>query len=743
MNPILSEELKERRRKKRERLIIFITILVVLFLTIWESQILRPDFPFSTSQRVVLFALININIILLLLLIFLVIRNLLKLVTERRRKILGSKIRTRLVMGFVTLSLVPTILLFFIAYEFMAIGLDYWFNIHIEKSLQDSLDVGRAYYQASQRGARVYAQQISLNLSQSGFSKKIDQEEAVKDLQSKMKEYGLAWVGVYLPTLEQRIRVVTPEPYLKNFQIPPLSLIQKSFQPQGVSEVQSTPEGDFFIAGVPVGDGSPEGQGIATVVVASYFPRSLLKKMETISTGLEGYRQMQMLKNPIKFVYLIILLIVSLLILFSATWFGFYLAKGMTVPIQRLAEGTLRIAQGDYNFSIDLEAKDEFGLLVNSFNRMTSDLRKGKEEIEQAHQRLWKSNEELNQRKQYMEAVLANIGTGVISIDAEGKISTVNHSAREMLRIKTEKVLGRRYQEVLLPEHMALLEELQANLDLIKMGTLKRTLQVPLPDKTLTLLVKITLLRDEENRNLGMVLVFDDMTEIEKFQKVSAWREVARRLAHEIKNPLTPIKLSAQRLRKKYSYLLPEGRDKEIFDDCTQTIINQVDELIVLVNEFFAFARLPAVTLSMNDLNALIQEVFILYQESHKNIDFSFLADPGIPKFSLDREQIKRVMINLLDNAVAAIETKGTIIIQTGYDPLLEMVRIQVMDTGIGIAPKDRDRLFEPYFSTKKGGTGLGLTIVSSIISDHHGHIRVKNNEPQGTIFTIELPLEA
>ena len=743
MNPILSEEHKEKRRKKRERLIIFITILVVLFLTIWESQILRPDFPFSTSQRVVLFALININIILLLLLIFLVIRNLLKLVTERRRKILGSKIRTRLVMGFVTLSLVPTILLFFIAYEFMAIGLDYWFNIHIEKSLQDSLDVGRAYYQASQRGARIYAQQISLNLRQSGFSKNIDQEEVVKNLQSKMKEYGLSWVGVFLPTLEQKIQINTSEINLKYFHPPPLSLIQKSFQPQGVSEVQSTPEGDFFIAGAPVWDGSAEGQSIATVVVASYFPRSLLKKMETISTGLEGYRQMQMLKNPIKFIYLIILLIVSLLILFSATWFGFYLAKGMTVPIQKLAEGTLRIAQGDYNFSIDLEAKDEFGLLVNSFNRMTSDLRKGKEEIERAHQNLWKSNEELNQRKQYMEAVLANIGTGVISIDAEGKISTINHSAREMLRIKTEKVLGRRYQEVLLPEHMSLLKDLQDNLDLIKMGTLKRTLQVPLPDKTLTLMVKITLLRDEENRNLGMVLVFDDMTEIEKFQKVSAWREVARRLAHEIKNPLTPIKLSAQRLRKKYSYLLPEGRDKEIFDDCTQTIINQVDELIRLVNEFFAFARLPAVTLSMNDLNALIQEVFVLYQESHKNIDFSFLADPGIPKFSLDREQIKRVMINLLDNAVAAIETKGSIKIQTGYDPLLEMVRIQVMDTGIGIAPKDRDRLFEPYFSTKKGGTGLGLTIVSSIISDHHGHIRVKNNEPQGTIFTIELPLEA
>jgi two-component system nitrogen regulation sensor histidine kinase NtrY len=743
MIPQLSEEQKEQRRKKRERLLIVVTILAVLVLTFWETKILRPDFPFSTSQRVVLFALININIILLFLLIFLVIRNLLKLVTERRQKILGSKIRTRLVMGFVTLSLVPTILLFFIAYEFMAIGLDYWFNIHIEKSLQDSLDVGRAYYQASQRGTRIYAQQISFDLSQSGTLKTNDLEGITRNLQAKREEYGLAWVGLFLPSLEQKVRVVSSEGYLKHFRDPPLNLIQKSLEPPGVSEVQSTLEGDFFIAGVPVSDGLSAGKVLATVVVAVYFPRSLLKKMETISTGLEGYRQMQMLKNPIKLIYLVILSIVSLLILFSATWVGFYLAKGMTVPIQRLAEGTLRIAQGDYDFSIDLKAEDEFGLLVNSFNKMTSDLRKGKEEIERTYQKFWKSNEELNQRKQYMETVLANIGTGVISIDAEGRISTVNHAAREMLHIKPEKVLGRSYQEVLLPEHKVLLLDLLANLDLIKIGTLERTIQIPLQDTTLTLLLKITLLRDEENRNLGMVLVFDDMTEIEKIQKVSAWREVARRLAHEIKNPLTPIKLSAQRLRKKYSHLLPEGKEQEIFDDCTQTIINQVDELIGLVNEFFAFARLPAVTLSMNDLNSLIQEVLILYRGSHKNIEFSFTADPAVPKFPLDRDQFKRVMINLLDNAVAAMEAAGSITMETVYDPLLEMVRIQVADTGSGIAPKDRDRLFEPYFSTKKGGTGLGLTIVSSIISDHHGHIRVKNNEPRGTIFTIELPLEA
>lgn len=724
-------------------MLILITMVVVIGLTFWETKILRPDLPFSTSQRVILFALININIILLLLLIFLVMRNLLKLVTERRQKILGSKIRSRLVIGFVTLSLVPTILLFFIAYEFMAMGLDYWFNIHIEKSLQDSLDVGRSYYQASQRGTWIYAHQISLDLTQSGLLKNKDMEGMTKSLQAKQKEYGLAWVGLFLPSLEEKVRVVSNEKYIKSFKDPPLGLVQKSFQPLGFTEVQSNAEGDFFIAGVPVSGGSAENQGPAAVVVATFFPRSMLKKMETISTGLEGYRQMQMLKNPIKFIYLIILSIVSLLILFSATWFGFYLAKGMTVPIQRLAEGTLRIAHGDYNFSVDLEAKDEFGLLVHSFNKMTSDLRIGKEEIERTYQKLFKSNEELNRRKQYMETVLANIGTGVISIDAEGRITTINHSASEMLRINSEKILGRPYQDILQPEHKDLLHDLISNLELIKYGTLERTIQIPLQDKTLTLLLKITLLRDEEQRNLGMVVVFDDMTELEKIQKVSAWREVARRLAHEIKNPLTPIKLSAQRLQKKYAHFLPAGKEQEIFDDCTQTIITQVDELISLVNEFFAFARLPAVTPSMNDLNAIIQEVLVLYRGTHKNIAFSFNPDPAVPRFPLDREQIKRVLINLLDNAVAAIENEGLIHIESGCDPVLQMVRFQVADTGCGIAPKDRDRLFEPYFSTKKGGTGLGLTISSSIISDHHGHIRVRNNEPRGTIFTVELPLEA
>ena len=740
LKKVFPEEEKEHRRRKRERIIIVITSVLVIAITFWETKILRTELPFSTTQRVVLFALININIILLLLLIFLVVRNLSKLFLERKRKILGSKIRTKLVLGFVTLSLIPTIVLFVIAYEFMTTGMDYWFTIHLERSLEDSLDVGKAYYQSSQRGTRIYAQQISQDLTQPGALSPANSLEVQKLLQDKLQEYGLSWVALYLPNMERRFQVARPEAFLEFFDPPPLSFIQKGFRPSGITDIQSTSEGDFFIAGVPVWDKSQTKEAAASLVVVSYFPKSLMRKMDAISGGLEGYRQMQLLKNPIKFTYLIILSIVSLLIIFSATWFGFYLAKGITIPIQRLAEGTFRVAQGDYNFTIDLDAKDEFGLLVRSFNQMTADLKDGQAELERINEELRKSYEEINQRRRYMETILANIGAGVISVDVVGRISIINTSAKEMLNIKTEKVLGRPYREVLRPEHFALVQDVVANLDGLKKGTLERSLQIPLRDRTLTLLVKITLLRDEEGRYLGLVIVFDDLTEIEKIQKVSAWREVARRLAHEIKNPLTPIKLSAQRLRKKYLDQLPNGRD--IFDDCTQTIINQVDELTRLVNEFFVFARLPAVTLSRNDLNTLIPEVLVLYQESHKHLRFSFEPDTQVPPFMLDREQIKRVMINLFDNAVSAIEGRGEIGVKTGYDPLLKMAQIEVSDTGKGIPPQDKDRLFEPYFSTKKEGTGLGLTIASSIISDHRGHIRVKNNEPQGTIFTIELPLE-
>jgi two-component system nitrogen regulation sensor histidine kinase NtrY len=238
---------------------------------------------------------------------------------------------------------------------------------------------------------------------------------------------------------------------------------------------------------------------------------------------------------------------------------------------------------------------------------------------------------------------------------------------------------------------------------------------------------------------MGTVVVFDDLSHLIKAQRMAAWREVARRIAHEIKNPLTPIQLSAQRLRRRYLERFAE--DDTVFDECTMMIIKQVDELKNLVNEFSSFARMPASHPSLNDLNAIIAEALVLFQEGHKEIEFSFHPDPRIPVFSLDREQIKRVLINLLDNAVSANEGQGSISVASSFNPTLQMVTFTVADTGCGIPPEDKPRLFEPYFSTKKSGTGLGLAIVSTIISDHNGYIRVKDNHPKGTRFIIEFPL--
>jgi two-component system nitrogen regulation sensor histidine kinase NtrY len=254
-------------------------------------------------------------------------------------------------------------------------------------------------------------------------------------------------------------------------------------------------------------------------------------------------------------------------------------------------------------------------------------------------------------------------------------------------------------------------------------------------------LVNVTTLKDESNEFVGTVVVFDDLTQLLKAQRMAAWREVARRIAHEIKNPLTPIQLSAQRLRRRY--LDRFTADDTVFDECTTMIIKQVDDLKNLVNEFSSFARMPASNPSLNNLNDVLNEALVLFQEGHKDIDFQLQVDSSLPAFSLDREQIKRVIINLLDNAIAAVNGRGEISIETSFNKDLKIAALKISDNGCGIPAEDKPRLFEPYFSTKKAGTGLGLAIVSTIISDHNGYIRVRDNIPQGTLFIVELPISS
>ncbi|MFH1091741.1 MAG: ATP-binding protein, partial [Pseudomonadota bacterium] len=483
----------------------------------------------------------------------------------------------------------------------------------------------------------------------------------------------------------------------------------------------------------------PENQVLAAYLVVGCQATAPIKAhIEKVRAGLESYRQLKKLQDPIKITHYIALTIVALLSVFISTWIAFHLAKGITGPIMELAEGTDKIAKGDYDFTIEVKSTGEIGTLVGSFNRMTRDLKAGKTELTQKNIALQKSNTELDQRRRYMETILQNVAAGVISADAQGLITIINHSAEEILKVKSQDVLSRPFTEILAPEYRDVLEEMIRSANSSPRGYAERHVRLKINGQGMNLKIHLSRLKDQNERELGLVIVVDDLTELEKAQRMTAWREVARRIAHEIKNPLTPIQLSAQRLRRKYAGDF--GEDGQLFDECTLMIIRQVEELKRLVGEFSNFARLPEVNPTPNDLAEIVSETLMLYQEAHKEVEFVFERDPELPVFNLDREQIKRALINLLDNAVAAVDGHGRIEINLVYNKLLKMARLEVADNGAGIDPADRARLFEPYFSTKKHGTGLGLAIVSTIVAGHNGYIRVQDNQPHGTRFIIELP---
>ncbi|HXI10128.1 MAG TPA: ATP-binding protein, partial [Thermodesulfobacteriota bacterium] len=429
------------------------------------------------------------------------------------------------------------------------------------------------------------------------------------------------------------------------------------------------------------------------------------------------------------------------LIVFFSIWIGRYLAKELTIPIHELAEGTHAVASGNLDYRINVESNDEIGLLVKSFNRMTEDLKAGKSRVETANLDLRRTNTELEQRRQYIEIVLGNVPAGVISIDKSGKIVSLNRVAADILGTDEGYALGKNYRDVLRQEDRNAFKEMIREMSDMGLTNMERQMRVAVKDKVMTVLVNLNALRDESGNYLGLVAVLDDLTHLLKTQRMFAWKEVARRIAHEIKNPLTPIKLSAQRLRKKYLDKFPE--DDNVFEECTSTIIRQVDELKTLVNEFSSFARMPASNPSPNDLNEIVNETVALYKSGSRKVAFESRTDDRLPILDIDRDQMKRVLINLIDNAISAVGESGTVRIETSYLEDLQQARLEVIDDGEGIPADLKQKLFEPYFSTKKLGTGLGLAIVNNIVADHNGYIRVKDNVPRGTRFIIELPVKA
>ena len=737
----LSTTKTEARKRRREWLIVVVIVGLVALSLRYQGQLFNLTTEIPLSGNILVLALINLNILLIIFCLFLVLRNIFKLVLERRRGIPGAKLRSKLVLAFVALSLIPTMLLFFVSAGFITNSIENWFNSQIEDSLKESLEVAQTYYKNSASNALYYAEQISLAIKEQKLLNEDNLLVLEELIHQKQKEYNLGIVEVFSSTLEELVRAVNPSVPAADFTDPDSDSIREALQGNRFTRISPIGRADLIRGIVPVYSNWNPDDVVGVVVVNYYVPYSLVNKMKEISSSFEQYKSTKLLKGKIQKGYILFLLLIALVIIFLSTWVGFHLARGITEPIQELAIATNRVASGDLNVTLDSYSQDEVGSLVEAFNTMTADLRKGQNAINRANLELQASNLELEQRRRYMEIVLANVTAGVISIDSQGHITTINKSAQKLLGLKTERIIGRNFRDIVTPDYQPMIKGILKELIGSGKDSIRKQVSLPAGDTKIILLVNVTTLKDEHNEFMGTVVVFDDLTQLLKAQRMAAWREVARRIAHEIKNPLTPIQLSAQRLRRRY--LDRFSADDIVFDECTTMIIKQVDDLKNLVNEFSSFARMPASNPSLNNLNDVLNEALVLFQEGHKEVHFQLQTDPYLPAFSLDREQIKRVAINLLDNAVAAVNgnANGQITAETSFNKDLKIATLKISDNGCGIPAEDKPRLFEPYFSTKKSGTGLGLAIVSTIVSDHNGYIRVRDNEPQGTHFIVELPI--
>jgi two-component system, NtrC family, nitrogen regulation sensor histidine kinase NtrY len=734
------------QKKKIIRLVILICLGLLPLFAWLEKNLLNNDVTLPINSNLLLFGIINLNVLLVLLLFFLVLRNLAELLFESRQKFLGFKLKTKLVTSFICLSLIPAVLLFFVALQFISTSMDYWFNTNIERSLQESLELAKSVRQEQKNQVKAESQMVEELLSKKRLSTDdpITLQKILEDILASHFVNGPDLLG--LITNEQNIEVAASlQGRLTEITLPviPISTLHEVREKkEKIILIQESPQGDLIrcIALIPMPH-PPFGQ---TILITTRFIKDEQKnRMVFITKGIEDYRQLKHLKKPFKFWLLAVLLLVTLLIVFAAVWFGFYIAKGITDPINKLAIATKRVAEGDLGFVLEKKADDEMGLLVESFNTMTTNLNLSNTRLEDVHEALRESSQESEQRRRYTEIILQNVAAGVISLDNSGRITTINRFAEKLLHIEKDLFLNHSYQEVLFKGHADIITGFINELSITGRTSIEQHLKLSILKEKFSLLVNFTRLEDENGNSLGFVLVFDNLTKLEKMQRMAAWREVARRIAHEIKNPLTPIQLSAQRLRRRYPEILNE--ENSVFDQCTHTIIKQVDELKRLVSEFSQFARMPKIQQAAANLGKITKEVLFLYQEAHKEINFTCQETEPIPIFSFDEEQIKRCLINLLDNAVAVLADDSTISpsidISLSLNDEKESVFIKIADNGPGIPEEDKPKLFEPYFSTKKTGTGLGLAIISTIVADHNGYIRVLNNSPHGSIFIIELPL--
>ena len=737
---------KLRHHRKNYRLIIGgFGALLFLFTALYYMGARGRELPAAlVTNRVLMFVLWYVNVILILGVLFVLLRNLFKLLVERRQRVLGSTFKFKLVATYVGMSLIPVLLLFAIASELLQGSIDRWFNTPVAPVLERGNAVAQALYDQIEKTNTRDATQVLQEIRGLDLRDPHQRPRLNRKMTDLLESRHLDLLAVYEGRELVNAMVDTPTG-IRDMPEPDRSFLEeaaKKGQATATAGASGT-KGSLLLAAVassagttlpPVPTTEAERAKVrppVIVIVGTLLDPVLSAQRETLVQDFQAYRQLEVQKDDLRASHMLLFLMVTLVILLASSWTGLYLARRVTVPILALAEGTRIISGGDLTHRVDVAADDELGVLVDSFNRMTHELARSNRE-------LTTSNERLASERALIAAILQNVAAGVVSIDWEGKIFTCNGAALVMLRQREDEVVGRAVDEAWGDRERAKLAAVvrEAGPGAPEERTSKEV-HLTLGGEWKTFEVKVTALRDAEGGLQGQVLVIEDLTELIKAQQLAAWNEAARRIAHEIKNPLTPIRLAAERLQRK-SRLGDPGLGAAI-EEGVDIIVREVVTLQGMVDEFSRYARMPRPRPAPVDLDRLVNETLHLYRNLKPGVDVGSEVDPALATVWIDGEQVKRALINLLDNAVEATEAPGRVtVLAHQVDGHLE---IQVADTGRGIPPDAKEKLFLPYYSTKGRGTGLGLAIVHRIVTDHQGSIRVEDNAPQGTVFTVELPM--
>ena len=710
-------------------LVLFLLTMLVML----QSSNMWKSFSIETANdTLLLYALSSLNFFAFVIFAFIFIRSLLKLSRERRALEVGSQIKSRLIRYFFAISILPIIAMAVFSYLFMNRALERWFAQIPESAIRESRLLQEQAIEDQTLKLRETTQMLATTL---------EKQDITNEKLTQILERGNL----------TRIEILSPKNEILAASEKKLSEEQKielektlGFIRQNDLNAPDLSDGKGFDATVAVFPG-----GRMLVVVPDLRPETNVNQM--IENSLKEFDRLKQQAVTVRLIGLMTLGLLTFLLIFASSWTALYIARGLTVPIKALAEGSKEIARGNFAHRVDVLAEDELALLVTAFNEMSA--------------RLESSSSELRERRKYIETVLQSLSTGVISFDAENRVTTINKAAIQMFRLEKGIFEGATLSELVSRENLLVLEKLLGRAKRIGQAAEQTILMREHTDggngiaESLPVALTATALpKTSEGNSAGVVLVIEDLTELLTAQRASAWQEVARRMAHEIKNPLTPIQLSAERIAKRFAqseqptanlkdnklHATNGGQLTKIIGESTETILREVSSLKLMVDEFSRFARLPNVKLENGNVNDVIEKSTAHFEDRLRDIKLETALSQNLLNAMIDDEQLRRVFINLIENAIEAFDANQAdkrILVKTSYDKKRDLIIAEVADNGNGIPPQDFQKLFQPYFSTKGRGTGLGLAIVQRIVIEHGGKIRAVSNIPKGAKFIIELPV--